>query len=1604
MAGRRWAVVFALAFLHWMGLADWAKADGGVSLYTVSPCRLLDTRYVDGPFGGPALISGIPRNFTVTGRCGVPADATAVVANLAVVSPSGDGFITLFPGDGTRPLASSINLKRGLTRTNNAILPLAADGSGTVQAYPVVTGAGTVHLVFDIYGYFAPEPLVTLATSSPTDSEADVAMTRETILHFNGTLDPTSVTTAAIHARSGGTDLPARLYISTDAKSVTLFYHDLLPTAAEVDVTIDGSQLRDRRGRPVDADADGAPGGTRVLSFRTLDLTVVPGTSVCGRVVASELAVDGSGNSVDNPLQGATITVDGAEATLRATTGADGNFCLDPAPGQRFFVHVDGRTATNGVPPGAYYPYVGKAWDPVPGQSTNIGTSYLPLIVPGTLQPVSNTAPTVLHFAPSILAQYPQFASVQLTVPAGSLFANDGTHGGQAGIAPVPPDRLPGKLPPGLTFPLVITVQTDGPSNFDAPAPVCFPNLPDPKTGQTLAAGAKSALWSFNHAAGRWEVVGPMTISADGTLVCSDPGYGILTPGWHAAQPGSSANGGGAGDGSGPCPGCVPKALDIFRGFGDCSSSLVISRVEDAVGKSLARSIPGIGCALSVGNGIGSIAAQCRSAEGCGWGSIAWNVGSSGLGCVPLSGPLGIAITSVMDAVDCAMDVAGPINTFQSCVDQSCSGIHRVRERLQPRVQATVAADPFSEQDALNAALATLFDTVNGSPKWRKAMTPELDPFVAALGQALAPASPGGRQITTAERATLLAVPLPATLTSADVSALVDRMNQIAASQLPQADYDAIVTAGQNLSDTSAELARRGWQSAWDGYIKGPQFIGDLTALMPAPTRFYYALAPVNGTTVQRGRLGGTGVFDTMVLQPTTFYRVSYLQTQPLQVATTYFLAGANGTSMELPKAHLGDPDPLDSDGDGLPDVAETILGTDPHNPDTDGDGVNDGTEVAQGTDPLGRNIAIGQEIDAAIAVAGEIDRYSFTAAAGQTVYFQYLAGGTFRIAWTLTDDSGQQVFSAPFEGDVGNITLRKGGTYTLTVGSSSSGFVGTYSFKLWDVPPPQTFAIAIGDTVADGVPAAGAGRIETPGTMDAYTFTAAAGQTVYFQYLAGGTFRIAWTLTDDTGQQVFSAPFEGDVGNFTLAKGGTYTLTVGSPNNAFTGTYSFKLWDVPPPRTFAISIGDTVADGMPAAGAGRIETPGTMDAYTFSAAAGQTVYFQYLAGGTFRIAWTLTDDTGQQVFSAPFEGDVGNFTLAKGGTYTLTVGSPNNAFTGTYSFKLWDVPPPRTFAISIGDTVADGMPAAGAGRIETPGTMDAYTFSAAAGQTVYFEYLAGGTFRIAWILTDDTGQQVFSAPFEGDVGNITLAKGGTYTLIVGSPNNAFTGTYSFKLWNVPPPQTFAISIGDTVADGVPAAGAGRIETPGTMDVYTFTAAPGQTVYFDYLAGGTFRISWILTDDSGHQVFSAPFEGDVGNITLTKGGTYSLTVGSPGNDFSGTYSFKLWDVPPPQTFAISIGDTVADGVPVAGAGRIETPGTMDVYTFTAAAGQTVYFDYLAGGTFRISWTLTDDSGQQVFSAPFEGDVGNITLTKGGTYSLTVGSPSNDFVGTYSFKL
>lgn len=65
------------------------KPSPPTAFYTLDPCRLIDTRNATGPLGGPALVAGADRTFTIANACGVPATATAISVNIAVTASTG---------------------------------------------------------------------------------------------------------------------------------------------------------------------------------------------------------------------------------------------------------------------------------------------------------------------------------------------------------------------------------------------------------------------------------------------------------------------------------------------------------------------------------------------------------------------------------------------------------------------------------------------------------------------------------------------------------------------------------------------------------------------------------------------------------------------------------------------------------------------------------------------------------------------------------------------------------------------------------------------------------------------------------------------------------------------------------------------------------------------------------------------------------------------------------------------------------------------------------------------------------------------------------------------------------------------------------------------------------------------------------------------------------------------------------------------------------------------------------------------------------------------------------------------------------------------------
>ena len=116
-----------------------------------APKRLADTREgehtVDDEFAGDGLR---PADHTyeiqVTGRGTVPSDATAVALNVTATTVGDAGFLTVFPCDAERPLASNVNYEPGLTTPNIVFTRLDPDGRVCVYTLR------SVDLVIDVAG------------------------------------------------------------------------------------------------------------------------------------------------------------------------------------------------------------------------------------------------------------------------------------------------------------------------------------------------------------------------------------------------------------------------------------------------------------------------------------------------------------------------------------------------------------------------------------------------------------------------------------------------------------------------------------------------------------------------------------------------------------------------------------------------------------------------------------------------------------------------------------------------------------------------------------------------------------------------------------------------------------------------------------------------------------------------------------------------------------------------------------------------------------------------------------------------------------------------------------------------------------------------------------------------------------------------------------------------------------------------------------------------------------------------------------------------------------------------------------------------------------
>lgn len=864
---------------------------------------------------------------------------------------------TLRSGGGTVAIGSITQID-ATTFDLNLAGPLA-DGAYELVIGPGVTDpvgnplAGTTTFTFMVVRPAA------IASISPANGEEMVSLTHETTVRFDEKVNPATITADSLYLIAKGQRVPGTIRVSPTEKFAFVFYDAPLPESTEVRVVVDGDQIIGRDGLAVDADGDGRPGGMATADFSTLPLTFIPGTRVFGYVYDS---YNKNPDGTDIPVVGARISLD-ADPGVFAVTDTTGFFELglqdrnddgqgDGLPAPEFFVHIDGGAATN-APAGTAYATLGKPFHSVPGQRVQLEMAgapndadpatpgeqfniYLPPMAMSDIVSLDPAADTMVGFGKAGKAQLAAilpgvdpavFDLLQVNYPAGSAQDQTGRAATRATVIPVAPDRLPAPLPPGVDPKLVISVQAGndagfnlagGPSNFLIPAPVTFPNL------EGLRPGEKSLIWSFDHDAGMWTIIGTGTVTVDGSVIHTDPGVGILAPGWHFTEPGTEPKPPKKPD---KPPDCVPlNTKDVLedvwslgKSVFDCIRNMtkalqVIGTILDQVDaiKSIVQSSIKLGEDIKAGKNLSAAADALAIIEA--QKDKAVSLYEAGTGLNP--------VTKAVEAAKCGVNLANTIAS-RFCTDErkKCYGSagNFLCDNVTPLLEFAnklVSKASDLEKSIRDAPLTALCLSLN-----------EVKNLLNVAG--------AGGDSTGPKRFAVSAAADPRGAIVAKFAEIGEIGGRFQNAFIPSLDSRETLREGMALTEsiraeglTPLALDNRAYVGA------------------------YWKLTV--GGAVNNGRTSASGEFDLPVIAPETPYKLEIYDFSRNIVAVASGVSARSGSDTIVRPAVVTElTEAVDTDGDGLADVAEDIIGTVSSRPDSDGDGVTDRAELVQGLNPL---------------------------------------------------------------------------------------------------------------------------------------------------------------------------------------------------------------------------------------------------------------------------------------------------------------------------------------------------------------------------------------------------------------------------------------------------------------------------------------------------------------------------------------------------------------------------------------------------------------------------------------------------------------------------
>jgi hypothetical protein len=88
------------------------------------------------------------RTVQIAGRGSVPANATAVIANVTATNTTAWGYLSIWPAGSAQPSASNLNFLAGQTVPNLVMMKLGPGGTMSIA-----NGPGSANVLVDVMGY-----------------------------------------------------------------------------------------------------------------------------------------------------------------------------------------------------------------------------------------------------------------------------------------------------------------------------------------------------------------------------------------------------------------------------------------------------------------------------------------------------------------------------------------------------------------------------------------------------------------------------------------------------------------------------------------------------------------------------------------------------------------------------------------------------------------------------------------------------------------------------------------------------------------------------------------------------------------------------------------------------------------------------------------------------------------------------------------------------------------------------------------------------------------------------------------------------------------------------------------------------------------------------------------------------------------------------------------------------------------------------------------------------------------------------------------------------------------------------------------------------------